>query len=88
MKYHTPGPLRTNNNKKRKKINIENLKRIVSEKKTRLPLLRNHDWRTVKAETEKIKEFVAHISTNNITELNEQIYAEVDSVYEKIGVSI
>ena len=34
---------------------IENLKRIMSEKKTRLPSLRNQDWRTVKTETEKNK---------------------------------
>ena len=32
---------------------IENLKRIMSEKKTRLPLLRNQDWKMIKAETEK-----------------------------------
>ena len=32
---------------------MENLKRIMSEKKTRLTLLRNQDWKTVKSGTEK-----------------------------------
>ena len=34
-------------------MNIENLNWSLPEKKTRLPLLRNHDWRAVTAETEK-----------------------------------
>ena len=33
---------------------IENLLRIMSEKKDGLPSLRNRYWKTVKAETEKI----------------------------------
>ena len=35
-------------------MDIEILKKIMSEKKTRLPWLRNQDWKTVKAETQKI----------------------------------
>ena len=54
---------------------LENLKRIMSEKNTRLPSIRNIDWKTVKAETEKISELITHISAKNTTELNELIYA-------------
>ena len=53
-------------------MNIQILKRIMSEKKNRLLSLRNQDWKTIKEETEKISE----LSTNNITELNEIIYIE------------
>ena len=46
-------------------MNIENLKRIMSEKKTGLPPLRNQNWRTVKAETEKKKkESLTHIAND------------------------
>ena len=61
--------------------------RIMSEKKTRLPSLRNQDWKTVKAETEK-KLLFTHLSTNKITELNELIYAGVKLVCNKTGVSL
>ena len=56
---------------------IENLKKIIYEKKTRLPSIRNQNWKTVKAESENIKELLTHISTNNIMELNELIYTGV-----------
>ena len=48
---------------------IEHLKRIMSEEKTRLPLLRNQEWKTVKAETEKKMNELTHIATKNISEL-------------------
>ena len=35
------------------KINLETIKRMMSEKKTTLPSFRNQDWKTVKAEIEK-----------------------------------
>ena len=57
-------------------INLENLKRIMYKKKTRLPSLRYQDWSTVKAETEKINDLLTHISMKNITELNKLIYAK------------
>ena len=41
-----------------KDMNLENLKRIMHEKKTTLLLLRNIDWIAVKAETEKNKRIV------------------------------
>ena len=70
MKHHIPKPHKTKTNTRIKKMNIEIIKRIISEKKTTLPLLRNQDWNTVKAETEKINELLIHISMNNITKFN------------------
>ena len=40
--------------------------------KTTLPSLRNIEWRTLKT---KINQMLHYISTNNITELNDLIYA-------------
>ena len=69
------------------------VERIMSEKKSTLPWLRNQDWKTVKVETKKKKnqkkkknELFTHISTDSITELNELIYAEAKVVCGKIGV--
>ena len=53
------------------KMNIVIMKRIMSKKKTTLPSLSNQDWKTVKAETEKVNKLLTNVSTNNITELNE-----------------
>ena len=61
------------------------MKRIMSEKKTALPSLRNQDWKTVKAETEKINDILSNISTNDITELNDLIYAGAKLVCENVG---
>ena len=36
-------------------MNVEIIKKIKSEKNTTVPSLRNQDWKTVKAETEKKK---------------------------------
>ena len=33
----------------------------MSEKKTRLPSLRNQDWKTDQSETEKINELLTHV---------------------------
>ena len=65
---------------------IENPKRIMSEKKTRLLSLRNQNWKAVQVETEKINESSTHISAKNITELNEPIYAGAKLVSDKISV--
>ena len=56
------------------------------EKKTTLPSQRNLNWKAIKLETEKIYELLTYISTNNITELNELIYAGEKLVREKIDV--
>ena len=39
-------------------MNTEIIKRIMSEKKTILPSLRNQDWKTVKVESEKINKYI------------------------------
>ena len=54
--------------------------------KTILPSLRNIEWRSVKRETNKINQVLPYISTNNITELNELIYARAKFVCEKSGI--
>ena len=58
----------------------------MSSEKTILPSLRNIEWKTLKIETEKINHILPYIPTNNITKLNELIYAGVKLVREKIGV--
>ena len=58
----------------------------MNSEKTTLPSLRNIEWRIVKAETNKVNEVLTYISTNNITELNEVIYAGAKLVWEKIGI--
>ena len=69
-------------------MNVKNLKKIMTEKKTELSSLRNQVWRTVKAEAEKINELSTHIPTNNITELHELINSGAKLVCEKIGVTL
>ena len=59
----------------------------MSAKKSRLQSLRNQDLKTVKAEIEKINELSTHISTSNITELNELFYAREKFVCDKIMCS-
>ena len=68
------------------KLILWNLKRILYSEKTTLPSLRNIEWRIVKAETNKVNQVLTCISTNNITELNELIYAGAKLVCEKIGI--
>ena len=59
----------------------------MNGKKTTLLSLRNIEWRTVKTGIEKINQVLTYISTNNITELNELIYAEAKLLGEKIEVT-
>ena len=60
----------------------------MTEKKTTLPPLRNQDWKKVKVETEKIIKLLPNIPTDNVTELNELIYAGTKLVFDKIGVPL
>ena len=53
---------------------------------TTLPSLRNIEWRILKKETNRINQMLPYISTNNISELNDLIYAGAKLVCEKIGV--
>ena len=57
----------------------------MNGEKSTLPSLRNIEWRTVKTETSKINQVLPYLSTNDITELNELIYAGAKLVSEKIG---
>ena len=68
------------------KINLENVKRIMSSEKTILPSLGNIEWKTLKIEVNKINHILPYIPTNNITEINELIYAGAKLVCEKIGI--
>ena len=54
--------------------------------KTTLPSLRNIEWRTLKTETNRINQMLPYVSTNNISELNDLIYAGAKLVCEKIGI--
>ena len=58
----------------------------MNSKKTNLPSLRNIEWRTLKIETNKTNQVLTYSSTNDITELNERIYAGAIFVCEKIGI--
>ncbi len=62
---------KVNNDPRGKKNNIDTIWRIMSEKKTTLPSLRNQDLRTVKSETEKVNDLLTNIPTNDIIELND-----------------
>ena len=70
----------------KQKLIQRNLKKILNSEKTTLPSLRNIEWRIVKAEANKMNQVLTYISTNNITELNELIYAGAKLVCEKIGI--
>ena len=69
------------------KVNLENLQKIMNSEKTSLPSLRNIEWKTLKIETNKINHILPYIPTNNITELNELIYAGAKLVCANIGIS-
>ena len=58
----------------------------MNGEKTILPSLRNIEWKTLKIETTKINHILPYIPTNNITELNELIYAGAKLECENIGI--
>ena len=60
----------------------------MNSEKTTLISLRNIEWRTVKTEATKINQVLPNILTNNITELNELIYAGAKLVCEKIRIPL
>ena len=49
-------------------------------------ILRNQNWKKVKVETKKVNKSLKHIPTDNITEINELIYAGEKLVRNKIGI--
>ena len=70
------------------KINLENVKKMMNSGKTTLTSLRNIEWGTLKRETNKMNKVLPYISRDNITELNELIYAGTKLVCEKIGIPL
>ena len=62
------------------KFNVETMKRNMSEKKTSLLSLSG-----TRSETEKVNDLLTNIPTNNITDLNDLIYAGAKLVCEKSG---
>ena len=58
----------------------------MNNEKTILLSLRNIKWKTLKIQTNKINHILPYIPTNNITELNELIYAGAKLVCENIGI--
>ena len=58
----------------------------MSNEKNILPSFKNIEWKTLKIETNKINNILPYIPTNNITDLNELIYAGAKLVCEKIGI--
>ena len=64
------------------------MKRIMFKKKSTFPSLRNQDLKTVKAGSQKVNELLTYISTNNIKELSELIYAGAKFVWDKIDVPL
>ena len=68
------------------KLILKNLKRSLNSEKTTLPSLRNIEWRIAKAETNKVNQVLTYIPTNNITDLNELIYAGAKLVCENTGI--
>ena len=71
-----------------KELNQENVKININSENTILPSLRNVEWRILKTETNKINQVLPYIPKNNITELNELIYAGAKLICEKIGIPL
>ena len=60
----------------------------MNSEKTSLPSLRNIEWRILKIETNRINQVLSYRSTNDITDLNELIYAGAKLILEKIGIPL
>ena len=58
----------------------------MNSEKTILSSVRNIEWKTLKIETNKMNQILPNIPTNNITEVNELIYAGAKLVCENIGI--
>ena len=58
----------------------------MNSEKTTLPSLRNIESRIAREETNKMNQLLTYISTNNITELNEVLYARAKLICEKIRI--
>ena len=58
----------------------------IMAKEVTLLSLKNQDWKKIKVKSEKVNKLLKNISTDNITELNELIYAGEKLVSDKIGI--
>ena len=68
------------------RINVELIKKIITEKKTKLLSLRNQDWKKMKTDIEKVNKLLRHILTCNTSERYKLIYARTKLVCDKIGI--
>ena len=46
----------------------------MNEQKSKLPSLRNKDWKRIKDKTEKVNKILQNTPTDSITELNKSIH--------------
>lgn len=54
---------------------VESIRKLMNEEKTKLQSLRNQEWKKLKTETEKVNKLLPYIPTEIITDLNNFIYA-------------
>ena len=82
----TPSGVKQKQSNEKEPQTSANENKIMNSEKTILPSLRNIEWKALKRETNKINHILPYIPTNNITELNELIYAGAKLVCENIGI--
>ena len=70
------------------KINVELIKKILTEKKTTLLSFRNQDRKKVKVETEKVNKLLLNIPMGKITEVNILINSRAKLFRDKISVPL
>ena len=58
----------------------------MNSEKITLPSLKRIEWRIIGTEKNKVNQVMTYVSTNNISELNELIYAGAKLVCEKCGI--
>ena len=70
-------------------MNIVLIKKIITEKKTTFPSLKNQDWKKGKSRNRKDKrKLLIDIPTDNITELNELIGSGAKLICDKIDAPL
>ena len=68
------------------KMNVDLMKKIMTENKTTLPSPKTQDWEKIQAKKQKVNELLTNIPTGNITELNELIYINAELFCDEIDV--
>ena len=69
-----------------KKTNIDAIKRIMSDKEIHIAFSQKLRQEDSQVRNQKVNDLLTNILTNDITELNDLIYAGVKLISEKIGV--